>query len=156
MTPPSRISKPDANGKLSQEQMQQLLHIVADKDIENDKRLRDYTYVERDEAHRRQGAGEVDGNEDLRRDANLWRAGAEADPQRRQTAFGEGRAKEDEKVQKLIDKRKNESDGDRKKREEKEEKDREQERKFVREVADAYNFNAGRDGIGWRARGLGN
>ena len=48
--------------------------------------------------------------------------------------------KEDEKIQKLIDKRKNESDADRKKRLEKEEKEREDERQFVREVADAYNF----------------
>src|SRR5262249_50621642 len=49
-------------------------------------------------------------------------------------------AKEDEKIQKIIDKRKNESDDDRRKRLEKEEKDREQGRKFVTEVANAYNF----------------
>jgi|ERR1022692_2710799 hypothetical protein len=49
-------------------------------------------------------------------------------------------AKEEEKIQKIIDKRKNESESDRKKREEKEEKDREENRKFVREVADAYKF----------------
>ena len=48
--------------------------------------------------------------------------------------------KEDEKIQKLIDKRKDESDSDREKRLKKEEKDREEERQFVREVADAYNF----------------
>ena len=36
---------PDKDGKLSQEQMQQLFKIVADKDIENNKRQRDYTYV---------------------------------------------------------------------------------------------------------------
>ena len=30
--------KPDASGNLSQEQMQQLLRVVADKDMENDKR----------------------------------------------------------------------------------------------------------------------
>jgi hypothetical protein len=47
-TPPVTSSpltdfKPDASGKLSQEQMQQLFRIVADKDIENDKQLRDYT-----------------------------------------------------------------------------------------------------------------
>src|SRR5579863_2468802 len=50
--------KPDANGKLSQEQMQQLFRIVADKDIENDKRLRDYTYIERDEEHKLDGQGQ--------------------------------------------------------------------------------------------------
>jgi hypothetical protein len=36
---------------------------------------------------------------------------------------------------------------DRRKREEKEEKDREEDRKFVRESADAYNFQAGGNGI---------
>jgi len=50
---------PDANGKLSQEQMQQLFRVVAEKDIENDKRLRDYTYIERDEEHDLDGKGDV-------------------------------------------------------------------------------------------------
>jgi len=60
-------------------------------------------------------------------------------------------AKEDEKIQKIIDKRKNESEGDRKKREEREEKDREDNRKFVTEVADAYNFKLiGSDRVGGR------
>src|SRR5258708_36016287 len=49
--------------------------------------------------------------------------------------------KEEERIRKLTDKRKNESEDERRKREEKEEKDREQGRKFVREVADAYNFS---------------
>jgi len=48
--------------------------------------------------------------------------------------------KEEERIQKIVDKRKNESEGDRRKRLEKEEKEREDGRKFVREVADAYNF----------------
>ena len=37
--------------------MQQLFRVVADKDIENDKRLRDYTYIERDEEHKLGGKG---------------------------------------------------------------------------------------------------
>ena len=49
-------------------------------------------------------------------------------------------AKEEEKNQKIINKCKNESDADRKKREDKELKEREDDRKFVREVANAYNF----------------
>ena len=48
--------------------------------------------------------------------------------------------KEDEKIQKIIDKRKQESEEDRRKRLEKEEKDREEDRKFVLEIADAFNF----------------
>src|SRR5580700_5060461 len=54
---------PDANGRLSQEQMQQLLRVVADKDMENDKRLRDYTYIERDEEHKLGGKGQVKSTE---------------------------------------------------------------------------------------------
>jgi hypothetical protein len=49
--------------------------------------------------------------------------------------------KEDEKVQKIIDKRQNESDNDRKKRVEKAEKQREEGRQFVKEIAEAYNFS---------------
>ncbi len=51
----------------------------------------------------------------------------------------------------MIEKRKNESEEARKKREEKEEKDREQDRQFVREVADAYNFHfVGIESLGGR------
>src|ERR1700733_13697231 len=39
---------PDANRNLSQDQMRKLLRVVADKDIENDKRQRDYTYIDRE------------------------------------------------------------------------------------------------------------
>jgi len=48
--------------------------------------------------------------------------------------------KEDEKIQRIIDKRKNESDGDRRKRLEKEQKEHEEDREFVLETADAFNF----------------
>jgi len=48
--------------------------------------------------------------------------------------------KEDEKIQKVIDKRNSESDWDRAKRLAKEQKEREEDRQFVSEVADAYNF----------------
>src|ERR1700736_2283849 len=37
-----------ADGKLSQEQMRQLFRVVADKDIENEKHQRDYTYTDRE------------------------------------------------------------------------------------------------------------
>src|ERR1700731_4460022 len=50
---------PDANGALSQEQMQQLFRVVADKDLENDKKLRDYTYIERDVQKNLDGKGQT-------------------------------------------------------------------------------------------------
>jgi len=133
---------PDAEGKLSQEQMQQLLRVVADKDEENDKRLRDYTYIERDVENKLDGKGETKSTEIKTYDV------LEIDGEQVQRLIekddkpldAKEAAKEEEKIQKIIDKRKNESDGERKKREQKEEKDREEGRKFVHEVADAYNF----------------
>jgi hypothetical protein len=145
--------KPDANGNLSQEQMQQLFRVVADKDIENDKRLRDYTYVERDEEHKIDGKGQIKSTEVKTYDVmELYGEQVqrliEKDDKR---LDAKDAAKEEEKIQKIVDKRKNESEGDRKKREEKEEKDREEDRKFVREVADAYNFKlVGTEMIGGR------
>jgi hypothetical protein len=145
-TPPDANSlldlKPDANGALSQEQMQRLLRVVADKDMENDKRLRDYTYVERDEEHRLDSKGQVKSTEVKTYDVmelygeQVQRLIAKDD----KPLDAKDAAKEEEKIQKVIDKRKNESEEGRNKREKKEEKDREEDRKFVREVADAYNF----------------
>ena len=59
--------------------------------------------------------------------------------------------KEEEKVQKIIEKRKSESEGDRRKRIEKQDKDREDGRRFVTEIADAYNFRfAGKENLDGR------
>lgn len=134
--------KPDANGNLSQEQMQQLLRVVADKDMENDKRLRDYTYIERDEERKLDGKGQVKSTEAKTYEVmELYGEQVQRLIEKDDKALdGKDAAKEEEKIQKVIDKRKNESEGDRKKRLEKEEKDREEGRKFVREIADAYNF----------------
>ena len=134
--------KPDANGKLSQEQMQQLFRVVADKDIENDKRLRDYTYIERDEEHKLDGKGQVKSTEVKTYEVmELYGEQVQRLIEKDDKALdAKDAAKEEEKVQKIVDKRKNESEADRKKRAEKEEKDREEGRKFVREIADAYNF----------------
>jgi hypothetical protein len=134
---------PDVHGKLSQEQMQQLFRVVADKDIENDKRLRDYTYIERDEERRLNGKGDVKSTEVKTYEVmELYGEQVqrliEKDDKPLDT---EDSAKEEKKVQKIVDKRKNESEDTRKKRAQKEEKEREDGRKFVREVADAYNFH---------------
>ena len=145
-TPPSAASlpdlTPDAEGKLSQEQMQQLFRVVAEKDLENDKRLRDYTYIERDVEHKLDGKGQTKSTEVKTYDVmELYGEQVQRLIQKDDKALSEkDAAKEEEKIQKIIDKRKNESEGERKKRQEKQEKDREDERKFVREVADAYDF----------------
>lgn len=145
--------KPDANGNLSQEQMQQLLRVVADKDMENDKRLRDYTYIERDEEHKLDAKGQVKSTEAKTYEVmELYGEQVqrliEKDDKPLDTKDA---AKEEEKIQKILDKRKNESEDERRKREEKEEKEREEDRKFVSEVADAYNFKlVGSDPVGGR------
>jgi hypothetical protein len=133
---------PDAKGNLSQEQMQQLFHVVAEKDIENDKKQRDYTYIERDEEHKLDGKGEVKSTESETFEVmeiygrHMHRRIAKND----QPLSEKDAAKEEEKIQKMMEKRKNESEADRRKREEQEEKQREEGRQWVREVADAYNF----------------
>lgn len=133
---------PDAEGKLSQEQMQQLLRVVADKDEENDKRLRDYTYTERDVQNKLDGDGMTKSTETKTYEIlEIYGAQVQRLIQKDDKPLdAKEAAKEEDKIQKIIDKRKNESDGDRKKRLEKEEKDREENRKFVHEIADAYNF----------------
>jgi hypothetical protein len=127
---------------LSREQIQDLIRRVAEKDDENDKRQRDYTYVERLEEHKLNGKGEVTSIEVRTYDVmQIYQEQC-----RRLTSKNDkplspkDAAKEDEKIQKIIDKRKNESDAQREKRLKQEEKEREEDRQFVKEVADAYNF----------------
>ena len=144
---------PGADGKLSQEQMRQLLRVVADKDIENDKRQRDYTYIDREVQNNLDGKGKTKSTE-VKTYEVLEIYG---EPVQRLIAKDDKpldtkeAAKEEQKIQKVIDKRKNESEEDRKKREEKEVKEREDGRKFVREVADAYDFKlVGTEQVGGR------
>jgi hypothetical protein len=139
---------------LSENQIRELIRQTAEKDMENDKRQRDYTYIQREEEHRLDGKGQVKSTEiktsevmELYGD-QVERLIAKDD----KPLSDKDSKKEEEKIQKVIEKRKNESEEDRKKREAKEEKEREQGRQFVREVADAYNFRfagieslAGRD-----------
>jgi len=156
-TPPAVASQPDlkadAQGKLSQQQMQQLLRVVADKDLENDKRLRDYTYIERDVEHKLDSKGQVKSTEVKTYDVmEIYGEQVHRLTEKDDKPLSEkDAAKEEEKIQKVIDKRKNESEGDRKKSEQKEGKDREEGRKFVREVADAYDFKlVGTESLGGR------
>jgi len=142
----SRLPKldltPDATGKLSQQQMQQLFRVVADKDLENEKRQRDYTYIEHQIDHKLDGKGQTKSTEVKTYEiVEIYGEQVERLIEKDDKPLdAKDAAKEEEKIQKIIDKRKNESEGDRSKRREKEEKDREEGRKFVTEIADAYNF----------------
>ena len=139
---------------LSENQIRQLIRQTAENDMANDKRQRDYTYIQREEESKLNGKGQTKSTETKTSEImeiygeQVERLIAKDD----KPLSDKDAKKEEEKIQKLIDKRKNESPEDRKKREDKEEKEREQNRQFVREVADAYNFHfvgidslAGRD-----------
>jgi hypothetical protein len=139
---PSIDLTPDASGTVPPGQIRELLRRAEEKDLENDKRQRDYTYIEREERHYLDGHGGVKKVES--RTSEVLEIYGE--PVERLTAkddkplSSDEAENEDEKIQKIIDRRKSESDAGRRKRREKEEKSREESRKFVLEIADAFNF----------------
>ncbi len=160
--PPSAANSPatavpdlttGADGKLSQEQMRQLLRVAIDHYIENETRQRDYTYIDREVQHNLDGKGqtkstEVTTYEVLEIYGEQVQRLIEKDDK---PLDAKDAAKEEEKIQKVIDKYKSESDEDRRKRKEKETKEREDGRKFVRDVADAYDFKlVGTEEVGGR------
>ena len=120
--------------------MRDLIRKAADNDVENDKKQRDYTYTERQEVRRLDGKGQVKSTEVKTYDVmEIYGEQVQKLVSKDDKTLSEKEArKEDDKIQKLIDKRKNESESDREKRLRKEAKEREDDRQFVREVADAY------------------
>lgn len=140
-TPQATASAP-ATDSLSEDQIREIIRKSADNDMENDKKLRNYTYVERQEEEHLDGKGKVKSTEVKTYDVlEIYGDQVEKQISKNDQPLSEKDAKkEDDKIQKLIDKRKDESPDERDKRLKKEEKDREDERKFVGEVADAYNF----------------
>jgi len=135
-------ARANATETLSSEQIRALIRQAADKDLENDKRQRDYTYIERQVEQKLDGKGEVKSTEIrtheimMLYDEQVERLIAKDD----KPLSSKDAEKEEERIEKVIDKRKNESDDQRHKRLQKQEKEREQGRQFVREIADAYNF----------------
>jgi hypothetical protein len=134
--------QPDATGAVPAQQIRDLLQRAEENDMANDKHLRDYTYIQRAEERYFDGHGGVKKTET--RTSEVLEIYGE--PVERLTAKDDKplspdeAKKEEDKIQKIIDKRKNESEDARRKRLEREEKDREEEHKYVLEVADAYNF----------------
>jgi hypothetical protein len=133
----------DAAISLSQDEIRELIRHTAENNMENDKRQRDYTYIQREEQYKLNGKGQVKSTE-IKTSEIMELYGEQVErliSKDDKPLSDKDNKKEEEKIQKVIEKRKNESEKDREKREEKEEKDREQGRQFVREVADAYNFH---------------
>jgi hypothetical protein len=127
---------------ISEEQFRELLRYAQDREVENEKRLRDYTYIEREEEHKLDGNGQVKKVESRTREVlEVYGEPVERLIAKDDKPLSAGEAKkQDDKIQKIIDKRKDESESDRRKRLEKEEKQRQEARKFVLEIADAFEF----------------
>jgi len=138
-SPGSSTTVPD----LSDEEISKLIEKVAENDITNDQKQRDYTYTEREEEHKVDGAGQVRSTESTTHDVMvLYGEQVERLVRKNDQPLSEKEAnKEDERIQKIMEKRKNETEDERKKRLEREAKDREEEREFVREVSDAFTFH---------------
>jgi hypothetical protein len=133
-----------ATTQLSQDQIRHLIREAAEKDIENDKKQRDYTYIQREEEHKLDGKDQIKSSESKTYEIMvLYEEQVRKLIARDDKPLSDSDArKEEEKVQKIIEKRKNESENDRKKRIEKQDKDREEARQFVKEIADAYDFRS--------------
>src|SRR5262245_10518054 len=106
---------------LSQDQIRALIRQSAEKDLENDRAQRNYTYIQREEEHKLNGKGEVQSTESRTFEIMVLFE----EPVRKLIAKNDkplpakDAAKEEEKIQKIIDERKNEDENKRKKRLEK-------------------------------------
>jgi hypothetical protein len=133
---------PDASGNLSEEQMRELVRAVGQNFQTNYRKRRDYTYIWHDVDRKLDGKGQVKSTES--KTYEVMRLYGEPVirliEKNDKPLTREESAKEEERIQKLADKRKNESDEQRRKREAQEEKTREKDRAFVSDVAEAYNF----------------
>jgi hypothetical protein len=148
----SSSSRPEPT-TLTQDQIKELIQKVADNDDKNDKKQRDYTYIEREVEKTLNGKGQTKSTETKTYEIleiygdQVQRLISKNDKPLSDKEAG----KEDAKIQKIIDKRQNETEEQREKRLAKEEKEREENRQFVREIDDAYNFTlVGSDLIGGR------
>jgi hypothetical protein len=139
---PPTLSHPNKARTLSIEEIQPLIRAVAEKDIANDVKQRDYTYFQREEEHKLDGEGK-EKSQETRSYEIMMLYGQQV---RRLIArndkplSAQESAKEEKKIQEVMHKREQETPEQRGKRLQKENRDREEQRAFVREIADAYNF----------------
>lgn len=139
---PVKLPHPDQPRTLAGDEIQPLIRAVAEKDIANDLRQRDYTYLQHEEERKLDGQGNQKSAET--RDFEIMMLYGQ---QVRRLVARNGKPlsreqadKEENKIQKVMREREQETPAEREKRLQKEAHDREQERAFVREVADAYTF----------------
>ncbi|HKH99577.1 MAG TPA: hypothetical protein VJ999_10750 [Candidatus Sulfotelmatobacter sp.] len=139
---PPKLLTPDVNGALSQEQIQALIRTVAQNHRENYKKQHDYTYIDREVERKLDSNRQVKSTQtktfevmELYGEPIMRLIEKDDKPLNEKDA-----AKEEERIQKIADKRKNESEEERRKRDAEKEKARIKGREFVSEIADAYNF----------------
>jgi hypothetical protein len=140
-------------GPMSQDQVREIIRRVADHEIANTKKQRDYTYTRRQVLHHLNDNGQVQSTEVKTYEVTMLygspvdRLVAKDD----KPLSPKDLAKEDARIQKIIDKRKNETDEQREKRLRQEQKDAEESRQWIREISDAFTFNMVRiDVVGGR------
>jgi hypothetical protein len=137
---PVRASGPTL--ALNNDQIRDLIRQASEHDLVNERRQRDYTYVKQERTSRRNGKGELESVESRTYDVMFLYG----EPVERLIARNGQRlsdneaAKEEEKIQKLMNKRKNELEADRQTRMRTQEKDWLEEREFVLEIAEAFDF----------------
>jgi hypothetical protein len=138
--PPLSTSSPSTPALLTDPA--EIVRRVAIHEDENQRKRRDYTYEEKVVEKKLGGDGEVKSTETTGFDGMM----IYGEQVQRQVSKDDkplppkDATKEEEKIDKLIAKYKNESEEQRAKRLEKDEKNREEARAFVKEIADAFNF----------------
>ena len=136
------LSRPNQPRTLSSEEIQPLIRAVAENDIANDLKQRDYAYLQREEEHKLDGQGNEKSRET--RDYEimmLYGQGVRRLIARNDKPLSAGEAaKEEKKIQEVMRKRERETPEQREKRLKKEVRECEEERAWVREIADAYTF----------------
>jgi hypothetical protein len=143
--------KAGPDGRVPEEQVRELLRIVIEKDGENHKKEKDYTYIQRRTEDKLDGKGNVKSTETFTSEVLIiYGEQVERLIAKNGQPLSEKEAeKEEKRIQKIIDERKNESESDRNERLAKEEKEREKGRSFVQEMVDAYIFQvAGSEQLG--------
>jgi len=139
---------------LTELQIREIIRESADRDVENQKKRRDYTYVRRDEERTLDGKGGVKSRESktyqiLVLNGEIVERLIEKDDK---PISEKEERKENDRIQKIVERGEKENDGQRRKRFEKRDREVEEARQFVREIADAYKFRLfGMEDVGGRA-----
>jgi hypothetical protein len=120
----------------------EIIRRAADNDLANDLKQRDYTYIQHSIQRKLNGKGEVKSTESQTHEVMVL-FGEQVErllEKNDQPLPAKDAAKEEERISKLVEKRHNESDDDRRKRVEKFQQERDRQRAFVKEVTDAFDF----------------